>query len=228
MRRLRYVWGIFWSFRLYIACAAVALSLWDTLWLKPFRIFVVLFHESCHAAAALATGGEVVEMRTRWDEGGHTLTRGGFFPLISAAGYLGSAFMGSLLIYTGSMPQLQRLLLLVLGGGCMGLTMWYTPAGEMDFYLGIFGGLLLAGMALYSARSGEVGAVWMGVVLCLYSLHDFYSDFSRAHLTDAGILADYLGWPLPWGAYPIALAWTLVSVSAMYRSMRSLVRHKKG
>ena len=131
----------------------MVLGLWDTLLIKPFRLFVVTVHEVCHAGAALLTGGEVVEMRTAVDESGHTLARGGVFAIISAAGYVGSAFLGSLLIYTGKRPLLQRLVLLLIGGVTMGMTMRYTPVGAPDFYLGIIGGLIFAGMAIKSQRA---------------------------------------------------------------------------
>ena len=109
--------------------------------IKPFRFFVVLVHEVNHAGAALLTGGQVVEMRTHWNESGHALTRGGFFPLISAAGYVGSASWGLFLIYTSLFPQIQRLALMLIGGGCLGMTIYYTPWGGIDFYSGIEAGL---------------------------------------------------------------------------------------
>ena len=93
-RRIRYIAEVFWQFRYYLLCTGLALTFWDTALNKPFRFFVVLVHEVNHAAAALITGGEVLEIRTHWNESGHTLTKGGFFPLISAAGYVGSALWG--------------------------------------------------------------------------------------------------------------------------------------
>lgn len=216
--------AVFWQFRYHLLATAVALALWDTPFLLPFRLFVVMVHEVCHAAAALLTGGEVAEVRMAIDESGVTLTRGGIYPIIASAGYVGSAALGALLIYTGSLPQLQRLLLLAIGGTTMGMTMKYTPAGGLDFYLGIFGGLVLVSMALKSQRTGAAGAIWLGVMLCLYSLYDFRTDlWLYTELTDAGLLAQY--WGMPWLAYPIALLWVLVSVSLMSRAMRSLVRH---
>lgn len=217
------VFRIFWKFRFYLAAAFIALALWDSIFIKPFRLFVVVVHEVCHATTALLTGGAVLEMRTNWDEGGHTLTQGGYFPLISAAGYMGSAATGALLIYTSIAPLVQRLALFTVGVSSMGMTMWYTPAGGLDFYLGIFGGLALLAAALYSRLTARVAAVWMGTMLCLYSLFDFYTDFgSRTEATDAGILANY--WGYSWLAYPIAAVWVLLSLSFMYRAMRALVR----
>ncbi len=226
LKRVWYVFGVFWNFRYYILCTVVVLALWDTPLIMPFRLFVVMVHEICHAVAALLTGGEVLEMRTNPNESGHTLAQGGIFPLISAAGYVGSALLGALLIYTGTLSQVQRLLLLLIGAVCMGMTMWYTPVGGLDFYLGIFGGLVLVAMAIKSRRAAVAAATWMGVMLCLYSLYDFRTDlWMHAELTDAGLLAQYWGEPLL--AYPIALSWVLVSLAFMYRAMRSLIRKRR-
>ena len=226
LKKLLYIWGIFWSFRFYILCAVIALGLWDTELIKPFRFFVVMVHEVCHAGATLLTGGEVIEIRTNWNESGQTLTRGGFFPLVSAAGYVGSALLGSLLIYTGIFPRAQRLVLASIGAGCLGMTLWYTPFGGLDFYLGIVGGFVLVALAIKSQRTAVAGAIWMGVMLCLYSLHDFRTDlWLSPELTDAGILARY--WGISLLTYPIALSWVLISVSCMYRSMRALARQRE-
>ena len=104
---------ILWRFRFHLLCAAAALVLWETPWIKPFRVFVVMVHEMCHAVAALVTGGEVLEMRTAWAEHGYTLSRGGWPLIIVSAGYVGSALLGAGLIWSGVLPQLQRLALLL-------------------------------------------------------------------------------------------------------------------
>jgi len=229
--RTRYIIGVFWHFRYYVLCTGLAMAFWDTGLIKPFRFFVVLVHEVNHAAAALLTGGEVVEIRTHWNESGHTLARGGIYPLISAAGYVGSALIGSLLIYTGLYPQAQRFVLLCIGAVCMGMTMAYTPLGGVDFFLGIGGGFVLCAMAIKSQRMARIGSVWMGVMLCLYSLFDFRTDlWYHAERTDAGLLSAYWGLdPLqvPYLAYLIALSWVLLSLACMYRAMRALVLKRK-
>ena len=163
-RRTRYVAGVFWQFRYYVFSTALALVFWDTPFIKPFKFFLVLVHEVNHAAAAILTGGEVIEIRTNWDESGHTLAQGGIYPLISAAGYVGSALLGALLIYTGLYPQVQRFVLLGIGGVCLGMTMAYTPLGGLDFLLGIGGGFALCAMAIKSQRLARIGSVWMGVM----------------------------------------------------------------
>jgi hypothetical protein len=224
LKKITYIGGVFWRFRFYILCTLLVLGLWDTVLIKPFRFFVVMVHEVCHAGMALITGGQVVEIRTNWNESGQTLTQGGIFPLISAAGYMGSALVGALLIYTGIWPQAQRLALAVLGAVCLGMTVLFTPFGGVDFYVGIGGGFLLLALAIQSQKTARVGAVWMGVMLCLYSLHDFRTDlWLYPEMTDAGILANH--WGMPWLAYPIAFIWVLISISVMYRAMRRLIKH---
>ncbi len=206
-----------------IVCAIVVLVFWDTHFIKPFRVFVVLVHEMCHAGATLATGGDVIEIRVNWDESGHAKSRGGIFPIIASAGYVGSAFLGAFFIYVSSWPLLQRILLAGIGGLAIGMTVLYTPLGSLDFLFGIASGLLLLVPAILLPGVARWVATWLGVMLCLYSLYDFRTDlWMYTERTDAGILARHWGAPLL--AYPIALVWALISVYAMYRSMRSVVR----
>jgi hypothetical protein len=199
--------------------------LWETPLIKPFRVFVVMVHEVCHATAALATGGQVLEIHTAWAESGHTLTQGGWPVVVISAGYVGSALIGAALIGAGILPQLQRLLVLLVGAVTMGMTMAYTAVGGADFYLGILGGLALICLAMYSARAGAACGVWLGVMLCLYSLHDFWTDlWWFAEYTDAGILAAY--WQMPWLAYPIAAVWVWLSLWMMGRALGVLMKHE--
>ena len=128
-----------------------------------------------------------------------------------------------MLIYTGKFPRPQRLVLAIIGTATMGMTMWYTPLGGMDSYLGIFGGLLLLCMAIKSQRASRAAATWLGIMLCLYSLHDFRTDlWLYPEMTDAGILAR--NWGLPILAYPIALTWVSLSLALMYRALRAVVK----
>ena len=118
-----------------------------------------------------------------------------------------------------------------MGAGCLGMTIHYTPLGGIDFYSGIGGGAVMISVALLSQRAARMTAVWMGIMLCLYSLHDFQTDLLYVpERTDAGILAMYLGMPAPTAfllAYPIAFVWVVFSVSVMYRALRALVRAER-
>ena len=215
--------GIMKRFWPHIVCAAAALVLWDTPVVKPFRFFMVMIHELCHAAAAIISGGEVTEIRTHWNESGHTMSRGGIIPLISSAGYVGAAFLGAFTVYAGSWLTVQRVLLGAIGSIVVWMTFFYTPVMGLDFLFGILCGTVLIGIAAQFPRVSVWAATWLGVMLCLYSLYDFRTDlwYNTAN-TDAGILANYYRVPLL--AYPIAFLWALVSVLAMYVAMRGVER----
>lgn len=215
--------GTFKRFWPHLLCAVLALGLWDTPVLKPFRVFMVLVHEMSHAGAALATGGEVTQVRIHWNESGHAVSRGGFVPLISSAGYVGAALLGALLIFAGSRAGPQRILLA--GIGCLSVWMSarYTPFMDLDFIFGVASGALLLILAAGFPRSARWMAAWLGVMLCLYSLYDFRTDlWMHPERTDAGILARY--WGLPFLAYPIAFCWAAISIYAMYLAMRAVER----
>lgn len=231
LKNIQFIFSVFWTFRYYALATTVALVFWDSAFIKPFRVFVVLVHEINHALMALATGGEVLEIRTFWDESGHALTNGGIVTLICSAGYVGSAMWGALMIYSNLFMGLQRVVLMLVGITCTTMSLIYGSMGTLDFFFGIGIGILIAVVALISAKCARICSIWIGTMLCLYSLHDFSTDlFYMPEQTDAGILAMHYGFSKEFAyflAYPIALVWVLLSLSAMYRAMRALVRNER-
>ena len=212
---------VFW---LHVLLGVIALVFWDTPFVKPFRVFVIWIHEMGHAVATLATGGEVAELRVRWNESGHVMSRGGFRPIISSAGYVGAACVGALLIYCGRWGSVQRGVLALVGIILVSMAVMYTPFWGMDFWFGVGCGVILAVIAVRFNSWAQVLATWIGVMLCLYSLYDFRTDlWMQTERTDAGILATY--WGLPVLAYPIAFIWAVVSIGVMFLAMRGLCRN---
>ena len=230
LKNIQFIFSVLWIFRYYAIAAIVALLFWDSAFIKPFRVFVVLVHEINHALMALATGGEVIEIRTFWDESGHALTRGGIVALICSAGYVGSATWGALMIYSNSFIRLQRLLLMLVGITCTIMSLIYGSIGTLDFFFGMGVGILITVVALISTKCARICSIWIGTMLCLYSLHDFSTDlFYIPEQTDAGILAMHYGFSKEYAylpAYPIAFIWVVMSLWAMYRAMRGLVRNE--
>lgn len=215
---MRQTFKQFWP---HLLSAGIALGAWDTPIIKPFRVFMVLVHEMGHAGSAILTGGEVTEMRTHWNESGHTLTRGGITTVISSAGYVGSAFLGAFLIYMGSWPVWQRVLLGGVGVFTFHMSVLYTPTQTFDFAFGVLCGAALLLIAIRFRRFAFAVATWLGVMLCLYSLYDFRTDlWTDPGGTDAGILAGY--WGLLSLAYPIAFLWSAASLFLMFWALRSV------
>lgn len=207
----------------YVLAAGIAIAFWQTPVIKPFRVFVVLVHEMGHASAALISGGTIVELRTNWNESGHARSLGGWVPLISSAGYIGSSFLGALLIAIGSRPVLHRISLALIGGAALTASLLFTPVFGLDFFFGTGSGVVLLAVAVHFPRAARWLAAWLGVMLCLYSLYDFRTDlWENPGATDAGILAAY--WGVPLLAYPIAFVWAAFGIGAMWIGFRILDR----
>src|SRR5437016_6094903 len=90
-----------------LAVSFVAGLVFWTAWpLWPFRLLVVLMHESGHAAATLLTGGSVESIQVRPDEAGMTIGR--IVPsiwrqiVVSSAGYVGSTVSGCMLLWVAA------------------------------------------------------------------------------------------------------------------------------
>jgi hypothetical protein len=192
---------------------------WRSPALFPLRAFVVLVHETGHALAALLTGASVDHLVVRPDESGEVVSRGGWFLVISSAGYVGTAVLGSLLLALTRRPAAHRAAVGLLGAVLVAMTVLYVPfANLFGFVLGLCWGAVLLVLAVkrFPHLARVVDA--LAVMLCLYAVYDF-ADFLRdAGHTDAGILAGYLG--AAWLAWPIALGWTAASLYLMYRGLR--------
>src|SRR5438270_347869 len=83
--------------------AALGVFFWTSGWLYPFKLLVVLMHESGHAAATLMVGGSVDHISIDPREGGVTWSR--YVPalwrsvVVSSAGYVGSTVSGCVLLF---------------------------------------------------------------------------------------------------------------------------------
>ncbi|MCF2906468.1 M50 family metallopeptidase [Octadecabacter sp. CECT 8868] len=98
-----------------LVLAALLFALWDTDYVWPLRVMIVLFHELSHAGIALLTGGEVLELTINRREGGQVSFRGGSYIWTAMAGYLGSLFIGVCLFLMGVHTRLDRYVTIGLG-----------------------------------------------------------------------------------------------------------------
>lgn len=198
-----------------VAIGLVAMAFWNTPWLWPFKILVVLFHELGHALAALATGGEVVSIELSPMEGGETLTRGGARFFVLSAGYLGSLSFGVLWLFLARTPKVARFGVWALALVLIGCTLlWVRPLVSFGFGFSV----LATGAAIAMARFAPAAASqWLlralGVFSVLYALWDIRSDvFQRPGMaSDATMLAEITFIPGPvWGA-----VWLLIGIGTL-------------
>jgi hypothetical protein len=135
---------------------AVALVLVYILWNNPFqlgiistimtplRLFVTYVHEASHSVMTLLTGGQVVGFVVFEDGSGVATRIGGNSLLVSPAGYIGTAFFGSLLfVLVNRVPRYIDAIALILGIAMIGFTLMFAR-NLLTIALGVgFGGLLM-------------------------------------------------------------------------------------
>jgi hypothetical protein len=202
-----------------LAGAAVAgILFWNTWPLYPFKLLVVLMHESGHAAATLLVGGSVDSIRVSPDQGGLTLSR---FPpsllreiVISSAGYVGSAVSACVLLYLAARSREGRWPLIALAAWCGLVTALYVRDGFTLVFVG--------GCALALGLLARYGAAWLrrAVLVFLaafsacYALYDIRDDLLHLRSWSGGTDADALArvtfvpaivWAILWGAISVIL-----------------------
>ena len=143
----------------------------------PIRLFVTFIHEGGHALAALATFGAVEKLQISADGSGVTMTRGGFGPLISSAGYLTTTAFGAALLVWCSRGHGAKAVLTVSAALILALTAFL--AGDPFSWLT---GILLAVGLIWAAiglgpRFAHFGLSFLAVQCCLNALFDLRTLF---------------------------------------------------
>jgi len=216
--------------RLLAALGAAALAgvlFWNTWPLYPFKLLVVLMHESGHAAAALLVGGAVEGIRISPDQGGVTLAR---IPptilrevVVSSAGYVGSAVSACVLLYVAARAREGRWPLIALAGWCALVTLLYVRDGFTLVFVGACA-LALGLLARYGAGwLRRAVLVFLAAFSCCYALYDIRDDLlhlrSWSGGTDADALARLTFIPaMVWGA-----AWAVLSIALVLWTLRRIL-----
>ncbi|MBW1876775.1 MAG: M50 family metallopeptidase [Deltaproteobacteria bacterium] len=207
-----------------IVLGVLLLLFWNSIFLWPVKIVVVLFHELGHAVAAWVTGGSVVEIGLSPRVGGHTLTQGGFRFLILNAGYLGSLVAGVLLLMaTQRSGRVARVIAWCLGGALLVVALGLVrPILSFGFAFSLITALAFGGLARYgSTHLNRLVLRALGLFSVLYAAFDIRSDVFRAGAasSDAHMLAEATWIPAPvWG-----LAWLAVGVAILWVLRKRLV-----
>ena len=209
-----------WGFLILCGIFLGLAFLWNTRWVYPLKLFVVLLHELSHGLAALATGGRIHEIRVFPEEGGQTTTSGGYAFVITSAGYLGSMLFGATILLVATRTKLAQWLALVLGVGVVATALLVMPAEGRWF--AVICGLLLAALVPFPRVVSEFALRVIGVTSCLYAILDIKSDIldRRNQPSDATALATITGVPaIVWGALWIAIALVVTTYAAKWAVM---------
>ena len=199
-------------------------TVWDTAFIYPLKIFVVLMHEISHAAVAVATGGMIEQIVLDPNQGGACYCPGGNAFLTLSAGYLGSLGWGVLMVSAGQNSRVStRWVVGAIGLLVLGLTVSYVrgPFG-VGFGMAFGSALLLSAKKLAQVWNQRLLLV-LGLTSCLYAILDIKSDvLDRPELrSDAAMLGELTGiHGVVWGVVWIAVA-VLVSTWLFHRAYKN-------
>jgi Peptidase M50B-like len=195
----------------------LGLVFWTAWPLWPFRLLVVLMHESGHAAATLLVGGSVERIQVRPDEAG--LTVGRIVPslwrqiVVSSAGYVGSTVSGCVLLWIAARSRAGRWPLVALAAWTAVIAvLWVRDqftlvfVGGAAFVLGLVArygpSLLRRGLLVFLAT--------FSVSYALYDIEDDLLHLASRGRSDADVLAHAtfipaVVWGVGWGLLSFAL-----------------------
>ncbi len=202
--------------------------LWETPVVYPIKIFVVCLHELGHALAALLTGGQVISIQIFPEEGGVTLTRGGWPFIIASAGYVGSMLLGGVLLYLSSYRRWARHLMLALA-----VLMALSTILFFRNFFAVLYGLLVAAAMFFSAYRLSVDVNFyivrfIAVASCLYVLLDIRSDLFAPSFGGQGVVNDAVALGQLTGIPSIlwAVLWMAAALIVLVFVLRASVRRR--
>jgi hypothetical protein len=189
-RRLRFLAG----FAVYFG---VLWFLWNTPFVYPLKIFVVLLHEISHGLVAVTTGGAIERIVITPNEGG----------LCECGG--GNAFCAAIVTAARGRGKVPQIATMAIGAMVVAVTVLYVrnPFGIL-FGVAFGAGLVMAGRHLPVDGTASLLTA-LGLTSCLYAILDIKSDILDRPdvLSDARMLAELTGIPtLVWGVLWITVA----------------------
>ena len=198
---------------LLVAIYVAVVVFWDTQWLYPLKLVVVLLHEISHGIAAVLTGGRVLEIQVAQGEAGHCITQGGNGPLIYSAGYLGSLLFGVTLLLLATRTRTEQSVSALMGVLLIGVAVALIPweANRFGKVFGALTGGLFITLAVMPRIWPATALRIVAITSCLYAIVDIKSDVldRPGAVSDATRLASVT--PLSattWGA-----AWIVLSLA---------------
>ena len=195
----------------------VGLVFWTTWPLWPFRLLVVLMHESGHAAATILVGGSVDRIQVAPNEGGFTI--GHIVPslwrqiVVSSAGYVGSTLSGCVLLWMAARSRTGRWPLIALAVWTGLVAVLYVRDGFTLVFVGgaafVLGVVARFGPSLLR-RGFLVFLATFSVSYALYDIQDDLLHLASRGPSDADALARVtfipaVAWGLGWGIFSLAL-----------------------
>ncbi|KXS19235.1 hypothetical protein M427DRAFT_109089 [Gonapodya prolifera JEL478] len=185
--------------------------------LYPFKVLTIGLHEFGHASATILTGGHVDGIELDPNLGGVTHTKGGIATISLPAGYIGSTFWGSLMLFAGFDVTASKWVSIVVAGVLLLLLIW--ARNWLARGIAISFAALIVLLFIFVPVALRYAMLWMGTMSALYSLYDIVDDLikRRVNESDASQFSRVCGRgilsPKVWGVLWLLIAIIFVAAS---------------
>ena len=162
----------------YVIILILTIALWNTVVIKPLKIFTVFLHELGHSLMALVFGNGIQGFRINLDESGYALTlpKSEFSAfMIANGGYLGSVFF-ALLILKLKNTFVKKYILGASAILLLGVSIAYGKSVFTIIYAAIFAGLILLLYMLKNEKLNDWVIDIIGVSCAAYAVYDTFVD----------------------------------------------------
>jgi len=162
----------------YVIILIAMIALWNTIVIKPLKIFAVFLHELGHSLMAVIFGNGIAGFRINLDESGYALTlpKSGFSSFIIAnGGYLGSVLF-ALLILGLKRTAVKKYILGASAILLLGVSIAYGHSIFTIVYAAIFAGFVLILHMLRNDRVNDWVVDILGICSAAYAVYDTFVD----------------------------------------------------
>lgn len=210
---------------LLIVLVVIIYVFWSSIFVYPLKMLVVFFHEMSHGLAAIVTGGSIERIELSPQQGGTCYTRGGFRPLVIAAGYLGSLAWGGTILVLAARTRHDKLIMGALGVILLGSAIWWVrPLISFAFgFVFAFGAVMTVAGSLLPEKFNDVLLKVIGLTSCFYAIWDIKSDAIDRNIpsSDASKFGDLLFL----NSTIVGVVWIIISLVATVFFLRMAATH---
>lgn len=154
------------------------IALWNTIVIKPLKIFAVFLHELGHSVMAVIFGNGIRGFRINLDESGYALTlpKSEFSAfLIANGGYLGSVLF-ALMILGLKRTAVKKYILGASAVLLLGVSIAYGHSIFTIIYAAIFAGIILLIYMLNNDKVNDWVIDILGICSAAYAVYDTFVD----------------------------------------------------
>ena len=168
---------------------------WDTYFVYPIKLSVVLMHEVSHAITTFLTGGKIISMNIGFDLGGYCQSEGGNAVLIASSGYLGSLIFGLMFFLSPNKIKIGKWIVISVCAIIVIVTV--LTCSQIPFVLltCFFFALMMVAAYYMGIPILAILIRAFGLISCVYVLLDIKQDLLEKHtaISDVSLLSSQTG-----------------------------------